>query len=45
MSIIISGDKPGGGNCEKCGDPREQFKPVMGGQEVCMKCGHQRILR
>jgi len=48
MSGVIltdGGTKPrGDGHCEQCGEDKGQFKPVMGGQEVCMKCGYQRDL-
>ena len=33
---------PSDGRCNKCGEVKDTFKPVMGGQEVCMNCGHQR---
>jgi len=34
--------KPANGACQQCGGAPELFKPVMGGQEVCMGCGYQR---
>ena len=44
--IITDGEvKPiGDGSCSKCGAVKDEFKPVMGGQEVCMGCGYQRKL-
>jgi hypothetical protein len=34
--------RPSDGQCKKCGGVKDTFKPVMGGLEVCMNCGHQR---
>ena len=30
------------GSCPGCGASSEAFKPVLGGAEVCMECGHER---
>ena len=30
------------GSCPDCGAGSDVFKPVLGGDEVCMECGHQR---
>ncbi len=34
--------RPKNGSCPDCGAPNERFAPVLGGKEVCMKCGHER---
>ncbi len=33
---------PSDGSCPECGAEAEEFKPVLGGSEACMKCGHTR---
>ena len=46
MSVVITDGEITtiSGKCEKCGVAKEEFKPVMGGMEVCMSCGYQRKL-
>lgn len=44
--IILTDGKsikhPSDRRCQECGEVKDTFKPVMGGLEVCMSCGHQR---
>jgi len=46
MTVILTDQKPvikplPLGPCV-CGASKDKFKPVLGGMEVCMSCGHER---
>jgi len=40
--VEVAPRPPTDGSCPGCGANSERFEPVLGGKEVCMKCGHDR---